>query len=261
VDGGTSPIDAGGIVLARKAADDLGVSPGVVVTLEHPVRRGDGFAVVQTRIRVAGVHPDPFRRTAYVDRSLLEEFGVAGLANSLHVLPAPGHDVDDVERELFGLDGVASVQPAAAASQVVEDSLEDFAAVFRVLQAFLVVLALLIASNAASINADERARERATLFAFGLSPRRVIALETAEGAIIGALATAAGVAVGQLVLRWVIATSVSTTMPDIGMAVVVSGGTLLVAAVLGIVAVAAGPLFTVRRLHRMNIPATLRVVE
>jgi putative ABC transport system permease protein len=261
VDDRTLPVDAGGIVLARKAADDLGVSPGEVVTLEHPVRQGDGFAVVQTRIQVAGVHPNPFRRTAYADRSLLADFGVPGAANGLYVLPAPGHDVEDVERELFGLDGVASVQPAAASSQVVRDSLEDFAAVFRVLQAFLVVLALLIAYNAASINADERARERATLFAFGLPTRRVVALETAEGAIIGALATAAGVTLGLLVLRWVIATSVSRTMPDIGMVVAVSGGTLLVAALLGVVAVAVGPLFTVRRLRRMDIPGTLRVVE
>jgi putative ABC transport system permease protein len=72
---------------------------------------------------------------------------------------------------------VASVQPLAATSQVVEDSLDDFAEVFRVLQVFIVVLALLIAYNAASINADERARERATLFAFGLPLRRVLALE------------------------------------------------------------------------------------
>jgi putative ABC transport system permease protein len=59
----------------------------------------------------------------------------------------------------------------------------------------------------------------------------------------------------------VIATSVSTTMPDIGMVVAVSGRTLLVAALLGVVAVAVGPLFTVRRLRRMDIPRTLRVVE
>jgi hypothetical protein len=34
-----------------------------------------------------------------------------------------------------------------------------------------------------------------------------------------------------------------------------------VAAVLGIVAVAVGPLFTIRRLRRMDIPGTLRVAE
>ena len=261
VEDGASGVDAGGIVLARKAADDLGVGPGDIVTLEHPVRQGDGFAVVRTPIKVAGLHPSPFRFSAYVDRSLLADFGVPGAANVLYVLPAAGHDVEDVQRDLFGLEGVASVQPAAGASQVVEDTLEDFAAVFRVLQAFIVVLALLIAYNAASINADERARERATLFAFGLPLRRVVTLEAAEGALLGVLGTAVGVALGLLVLRWVIATSVSTTMPDIGLDVAVSGGTVLVAAVLGIVAVAVGPLFTARRLRRMDIPGTLRVVE
>lgn len=75
------------------------------------------------------------------------------------------------------------------------------------------------------------------------------------------MGTAAGAALGLLVLRWVIATSVSTTMPDIGLDVAVSGGTVLVAAVLGVVAVAVGPLFTVRRLRRMDIAGTLRVVE
>ena len=102
-------VDLGVNARVLEAADDLGVSPGDSVTVEHPVRQGDGFVVVQTRIRVAGVHPNPFRRTAYIDRSVLGQFGLLGATNSLYVLPAPGHDVDDVERELFGLDGVASV--------------------------------------------------------------------------------------------------------------------------------------------------------
>jgi putative ABC transport system permease protein len=50
-------------------------------------------------------------------------------------------------------------------------------------------------------------------------------------------------------------------MPDIGMDVAISAGTVLLAVVLGVVAVALGPLFTVRRLRRMDIPGTLRVVE
>jgi putative ABC transport system permease protein len=258
---GTVAAGSRGIVLARKAADDLGVGPADTVTLEHPVRQGDGFALVQTPIQVAAVHPNPFRFSAYVDRSLLADFGVPAAVNGLYVLPAAGHDVADVQRELFGLEGVASVQPVGATSQVVEDSLADFAAVFRVLEAFVLLLALLIAYNAASINADERARERATLFAFGLPLRRVVALETAEGALVGVLGTAVGVATGLLVVRWVVATTVSSTMPDIGMDVAISAGTVLLAVVLGVVAVALGPLFTVRRLRRMDIPGTLRVVE
>ena len=38
-------------------------------------------------------------------------------------------------------------------------------------------------------------------------------------------------------------------------------GTALTAAMLGIVAVGLAPLLTVRRLRRMDVPATLRVVE
>ncbi|HEX6425488.1 MAG TPA: FtsX-like permease family protein [Acidimicrobiales bacterium] len=258
---GSLPAGGAGIVIARKAADDLGVGPGDTVTLEH-VERGDaGFAVVQSQIEVAAVHPSPLRFYAYVDRSQLEAFGVAGLANSLQVLPGPGHDVEDVQRELFGLGGVASAQPVGAASEALQDTVEDFTAVFRVLQVFILLLAVLIAYNATSINADERARERATLFAFGLPLRRVVALETAEGALIGALGTVVGVGVGLLFVRWAIDTAMSTTMPDLGLDTVVSGGTVLTAVVLGLLAVAIAPLLTVRRLRRMDIPGTLRVVE
>jgi putative ABC transport system permease protein len=42
---------------------------------------------------------------------------------------------------------------------------------------------------------------------------------------------------------------------------VISGATVLTAFVLGVLAVGLAPLLTVRRLRRMDIPGTLRVVE
>jgi putative ABC transport system permease protein len=258
---GTLPTGGQGMVLARKAADDLGVGPGDTVTIEHPAQRGDGFAMVRSPMEVAAVHPGPFRFNTYIDRSQLAGFGVPGLVNSLYVLPAPGRSVTDVERELFRQDGVASVQPVATSSKIVKDSLDDFTAVFRVLELFILFLAVLIAYNATSINADERARERATLFAFGLPLRRVVALETAEGVLIGALGTAVGVGVGVLVVRWVVTTTMRTTMPDLGLDVAISAGTVVIAIALGMLAVAIAPLLTLRRLRRMDIPGTLRVVE
>jgi len=253
--------DRAGIVLARKAAEDLGVGVGDVVTLEHPVRTGDGFRLVRTPLPVAGVHPSPFRFDAYLDRSQLDVFGVAGIANALDVLPAPGRTPDDVERELFELPGVASAQPVAVTATIVEDSIEDFTAVFQVLQLFILFLAVLIAYNATSINAEERARERATLFAFGLRLRRVLGLETAEGVIIGMLGTLVGVGAGSLVVRWIVASIWGRTMPEMGLDVVVGADTIITAAVLGVLAVSIAPLLTIRRLRRMDIPGTLRVVE
>ena len=164
--------DRAGLVLSRKAADDLGVTVGDTVTLKHPARQGNGFAVVETPMPVAAIHPSPFRFNAYIDRTQLDTFGLAGAANAAYLLPATGATSDDVERELFDLPGVTSVQPVAVATQVAEDSLQEFTGIFQVLELFILVLALLIAYNATSINADERARERATLFAFGMRPRR-----------------------------------------------------------------------------------------
>jgi putative ABC transport system permease protein len=120
---------------------------------------------------------------------------------------------------------------------------------------------LLIAYNATSINADERARERATLFAFGLPVRRIVLLETAEGALVGVLGAGLGLAGGLAVVRWVTTNIAATTMPDMSLAVVLSTTTIVSAAVLGVAAVALAPLLTVRRLRRMDIPGTLRVVE
>jgi putative ABC transport system permease protein len=253
--------DRGGLMLAQKAADDLGVGVGDTVTVEHPARQDGVFTVVQTPMTVAGIHPSPFRFNVYLDRTQLTGLGVGGAANAAYLLPAAGATPDDVEQELFGMSGVASVQPVAVSNEVVEDSFKDFTEIFQVLEVFIFVLALLIAYNATSINADERARERATLFAFGMPLRRVLGLETVEGLFIGLIGTAIGVGAGLLLNRSVIASMWESTMPDIGMGVGVSVATLLTAVAFGVAAVVVAPLLTARRLRRMDIPGTLRVVE
>jgi putative ABC transport system permease protein len=119
----------------------------------------------------------------------------------------------------------------------------------------------MIAYNAASINTDERAREHATLFAFGLPLRRVVSMDIAESLLVGVLGTSLGIVAGLGVLRWFTRVLIAQTMPEMGVDVAVSRATLITVGALGIVAVAAAPLLTVRRLRRMNIPGTLRVVE
>ena len=250
-----------GIVISRVAAEDLGVAPGDTVTLVHPSVTATGFTMSATVVLVAGIEPSPYRFGVYFDRSQLAAFGAAGLANQAYVLPADGSTPQEVQRALFDLPGVASVQPVATASKVLRDTMDSFTGVFRVLEGFILLLALLIAYNATSINADERARERATMFAFGLPVRRVIGLEIAEGLMYGLLGTVVGVGAGAIIVRWVTTSVISTTMPELGMEVDVSGATLVTATIMGVVAVAVAPLLTIRKLRRMDVPGTLRVVE
>lgn len=258
---GEIPADRSGLIISAEAASDLGIEPGDTVELEHPAQQGDGFALVATPVRVVAIHPSPFRFAAYLDRSQLAAFGVADVVNQLYLLPAQGATPQDVQRALFGLSGVGSVQPVSATAKVIEDSLDDFVGIFRVLQLFILLLALLIAYNAASINNDERSREHATLFAFGLPLRRIVRMDVHEALLIGLLGTGIGLVGGRLVLQWVTTSLIGSTLPELGLDASLSGGTVATAILLGVVAVAVAPLLTIRRLRRMDIPTTLRIVE
>ena len=82
-----------------------------------------------------------------------------------------------------------------------------------------------------------------------------------ESLIIGVLGTIVGVVAGRLLLEWLLRVLLPSTFPDIGMIVDLSAGTLLTAVLFGVVAVALAPVLTLRRLRRMDIPSTLRVME
>ena len=86
-------------------------------------------------------------------------------------------------------------------------------------------------------------------------------LRVVESLIIGVLGTIVGVVAGRLLLEWLLGVLLPSTFPDIGMIVHLSAGTLLTAALFGVVAVALAPVLTLRRLRRMDIPSTLRVME
>ncbi len=251
----------GGLVLADKAARDLGVRVGDFVTLTHPQATARGLRTVQTRMRVAGIHPNPMRMLAYLDPATATVFGLTGSTNLLTVTPAAGVDPEQVRRALLAVPDVASAQSVQATTEGMRTSLDEFVGILRVAAAVTLLLALLIAFNTSSIGIDERARENATMLAFGLPIRTVLGMTTIETALLGALGTLTGILGGYAVLRWMAATTIPAVLPDIGVTATLSVTTVVAALALGILTVTVAPLFTLRRLRRTDIPATLRVVE
>ena len=238
------------------------VSTGDEVVLKHPVRTGaTQFELRETRLPVAGLHPDPFRTAVYMDAGQARLLNLQRAANNLSILPTPGLSENDVARALYERPGVTGVESVTAAAEVLDRRMDDFVGVLRVVQAIGMLLALLIAFNSTSISADERAREHATMAAFGVPPRTVLRLSVVEGLLTGALATLVGVALGVVIVDWILDAITSETLPVLGVEVSLSAGTILTAALLGVVAVGVAPLFTARRLRRMDVPSTLRVVE
>jgi len=252
---------AKGVVIARKAAADLGAHVGDEITVRHPVRRGNGFDLTSTRLPVIGIHPNPLRVFAYMDSSQARLLGVDGQANELTVVPSPGVSEQEVQRSLFGRPGVASVQPVAAETREVKQAVDEFTEVITVTETVTLFLALLMAFNSTSISVDERRREYATLFAFGVPLRSGLRIAMVESMVVGALGTLIGIVAGIGVVSWTMNDLLGDTLPDLGAVVTLTPASVLTAVAVGIGAVALAPLLTVRRLRRMDIPSTLRVVE
>ena len=254
--------DAGGIVIADIAARDLGVDVGDRVAVELPVPGARGvYALRTTRLRVDAIHPSPFRFVAYASPAGARALGLGGVVNRVSVTPAPGADEIAVKRALLSVPGVTAVQSATASTDAVDKRMDQFGEVLVVTVGVAMAMALLMAYNASAINADERARENATMFAFGVPVQRVVALGVSEALLVGLLATALGFLAGYGLLRWMVYSSFPHTMPDVGMLIAIDPVTVVSALVAGTVAVALAPLLTRRRLRRTDIPTTLRVVE
>ena len=259
---GTLPRDRPGLLISRRAAEDLHVAIGDRVAVSYPLRTGPSSYKLNTvRLPVTGINASPLRFVAYVNRPSGAAMGLDNVVNRLSIVPAAGRSSAEVKRALLSTPSVTAVQSASAGTDAVAETMTQFTDVLIVTVAIAVTMALLIAYNSAAINAEERTREHATLFAFGVNAARVLRGNALEALLIGLLATAVGIGAGYAILRFVIDVSMRNTMPDLGTIISVSAVTYGLAVLAGVASVTLAPLLTARRLGRTDIPSALRVME
>jgi len=259
---GAYPGEQPGLMLSERAARDLGVQPGDTITLRHPRRTGLlSYDWVETEVLVSGTHPLPLRFQTYMDLRHADMMGLSGIINEVQVIPAPGITSDDVKQVLFDQRGVASVQPVAAVIRVFEELIGEFVSIFSVMQAAAVVLALLIAYNSTSINLDERAREMATMFAYGVRVRTALRVSVTENLLASILGTIVGCGVGVLLMIFMLTQVFSTVIRDIEITVSLELMTFTVALLVGVLVAVFTPLLGIGKMTQMDIPSTLRVME
>ena len=253
---------APGIVLADKAARDLGVGIGDDVVVTHPALVDGAFTHSTRILQVDAIHPHPLRLNAYMDLSQTSTWGFGGLANIVTGVPADGSSLNDVKRSLFGSgSGVSLVQGLGETFQSLEDSLQQSQGVFFITRIFVIFLVMLIAFNTANISVDERSRDHATMFAYGIPVRRVIANLSVEGLLLGVVAVVLGGLFGYAILLWMALFQMPAAIPDIGMIVSVNWWEMALSFLLALAAIALAPVFPGRKLKNMFIPGQLRVME
>ena len=262
VTSGTTVSDKAGLVISDKAARDLAVGPGDTVTLHHPRRTGlTSYTFVDTPVDVIGVSSLPTRFLTYLDIRQVGLMGLEGLTNTVEVAPAPGTSTDALQRELFGMPGVGFVQSPTATIDAARKQIDEILAILRIADAALLLMVALIAFNATSINVDERRREEATMFAFGVPLRTVLGISVVESLVSGLVGTMLGIVAGRVLLGWITTRMMPGIIEDIGIRNVLNTSTILAAIGLGVITVSIAPLFSARRLAAMDISSTLRVME
>ena len=259
---GSLDADAPGIAISKTAADALGAGVGDLATIRHPAANAaGGFGLRETELPIIAVHAHPMRTNVHADIGARAALGLDGLANFVQALPAPGASVDDLKREAFALPGVGSVQKATVASEALGDQFEQYTGILAFIVAAVAVLAMLIAYNTASIGMDERRREHATMFAFGVRVRAVLGMAMLESAVLGVISTLFGLGGGWLLLRWIVDSLMPRTFPEMGVEIVLTPAALATVAAVGVASTALAPALAARRLVRMDTPSTLRVME
>jgi putative ABC transport system permease protein len=251
-----------GLVISQKMAEDWGLAVGDTAVLEHPQREGlMAVKLVESQVTITGIHDNPIRTLSYVDRTQAPFTGLEMATNIITVIPHAGIEPELVRRTLFSQPGIASVQTVAEIVDVFDEVLELLTAMLRIIQVVVVILAFLIAYNATSINIDDRKREIATMFAFGLRPRTVLRVQMGENLLLGAMGTLIGLALGYLLLQHFMATRMESMFENLGIIVSVAPFTMALIVLICAGVVALTPLVNFRRLQRINIPDTLRVME
>jgi putative ABC transport system permease protein len=251
-----------GVLINEKAARDLGVDVGDTVALRHPYRESQhAWRLVETSVQVVGIHPDIMRTTVYMDIKDTGIFNLEGLINSLHVNPTAGVTVEALRPQLSQVQGVASVRKVSGSLIAIEDFLDQYIGIFQVVQGVVLLMAFFIAFNTTRSNIEERRREIATMFAFGAQVRTVLRMTMVENLIVGILGTLVGIALGWLVLGGVVLQLFEHDAPDLDAILTIQVGTYGWAVLIGVIVVAVTPVFLTRRLIKMDIPSTLRVME
>jgi putative ABC transport system permease protein len=251
-----------GVLISEKAARDLDADVGDSVTLRYPRRESPhAWSLARTPAQIVGVHPDILRGTVYVDIEDAAALNLEGIVNSLHVNPAAGVNADRLRQTLAQTPGVAAVRGVSANLASIESLLDQYIEIFTVIQMVVLVMAFFIAFNTTRSNLEERQRDIATMFAFGTRVRTAIRMAMVENLIIGALGTLLGIGLGWLMLSTTLLAQFEHDAPDLHTILDVAPATYGWAVLIGVIVVTVTPIFAARRLIKMDIPSTLRVLE
>jgi len=247
-------LPADGLVLSRKLAEILGATTGDKLAIE--VIQG---ARLTTNLTVAAIVDEYIGLGAYIDsvalsRLLREDDAVSGVY--LRIDPQRRKALN---AQLKRMPVVAGVTARDAVRASVEDAMDrSFLLVSAILTFFSCTIVLGIVYNTVRIALSERGHELASLRVLGFTEREVGLILLGEQAVLSALAIPVGLAIGYGLCAALVP---AFDREAFRLPLVVSAGTMVLAASVTVVASVLCGLLVARRVRRLDLIEVLKTRE
>ncbi len=103
--------------------------------------------------------------------------------------------------------------------------------------------------NASNLGAEERSREHATMFAFGIRIRRVALMAVGESFALAVVGVGLSLGFGAAALHWILASVFPAAIPDLAVLEEIEAASYLVTVGIALAAALAAPWLNVRRMR------------
>ncbi|MCA9261030.1 MAG: FtsX-like permease family protein, partial [Planctomycetales bacterium] len=253
-DGTEAALPRDGMIVSRKLAEVLGVSPGEWVEVEFL----EGKRPV-ARVRIDALLEDFAGLAAYVDRRTLDRLLQEGPRLSGAHLMVDSHQLDALYHELKATPKLAGVTVKRHAVESFRQTVgENMGTMKSINLIFACAIAVGVVYNSARISLSERHRELATLRVIGFTRAEISAILLGELAIVTLLAIPLGLLIGREMAQ---AMCIAFDLELFRFPFTISRRTYAVAALVVLLAAVGSGLLVRRRLDRLDLIAVLKARE
>mgnify|MGYP000675232826 FL=1 len=253
-DGNVIEAPAEGILLTKRLAGQLGVSPGDRIEVEFLTGRRE-----RHRLAVSGIVTQYFGIGAYMNADYAARlFRVSPRITAANVL-VDDNRIDDLHRELKDTPNLAGLIMLNDTRQVFRDTIKENIVIQSIIYiAIAAMITIGVTYNSARIQLSERARELASLRILGFTNAEVSFILMGETLLLAIVAQPLGWAIGALI-AWGMSFAFASDLYTIP--VILENHTYGFASVVALVAAVGSVLVVRRRLDTLDLVSVMKTRE
>jgi putative ABC transport system permease protein len=257
-------LDSEGIAISRRTAEELDISVGELVSMEHLARdASNNYYLKTSSIRIAAIHSSVVALEVFIMLEKLQE--LTELQDAANVLYFSIGAVSETSARKLLYNEVPGIVYVESYDDLLKDTKEAFTQIqeiFNFAQLFSVILAFALVFNTVTVNVAERNREIGTGMVLGTPKWVIVRLLFVENLLLGILALIPGILLGAATFEYVFINWIFKDIaPELIFSTAVSASTWLfvIGLIFGTICLAQIP--GIRRAINLDLAQSTKVLE